>query len=103
MPRLLVGTAVACLVVFNLLVWARGIVRGNRGDLLAGAGLLLLLAVGRFHLVGESGACSDVGVLFLLFGLTTLAAGRFARPARRDTDAVAALCIVLGLCGLVML
>jgi hypothetical protein len=52
---------------------------------------------------GHSGVFSQIGGLFLLFGIATLVAGSFAKPdcpiKRKDRIALAVLFIILGLFG----
>jgi hypothetical protein len=82
-----------------LFFWARGIVRGNKGDMAAGLILLFLISFGALVVSGDF----PIAGSFLLFGITTLIAGSFAKPdcalKRRDRIAIAILFITLGILG----
>ena len=104
-----IGFAAAQIVlaVLSLFFWARGIVRGDRDDLLVGVVLLVVVSCATTIAAGHSGVFSQIGGLYFLFGIATYVAGFFARPdgpvKPRDRSALGCLFIVVGMLGLLML
>lgn len=70
-----------CLVVLLAsFVWARGIVRGRKDDLLAGLAIAAVLSGTLLATSLSTGVFADIGAIAAWFGLVTLAASSFAKP-----------------------
>ena len=69
----------------------------------AGFALLLFFSFGAMRMTGSSAVFSQIGGLFIAFGVTTLIASSYAKPdcplKRQDRLAIGMLFIVLGIAG----
>jgi hypothetical protein len=87
-------------LVMSFYFWIRGIVRGNKGDLIAGVILLFVISFGAI-VIDHFGVRSVVGALLFLFGVATLVSGSFAKPdcpiKRKDRIIMATMFIVVGI------
>jgi len=102
--------AVATIIVLpliSLFFWLRGILRANLSDLVAGLAILLVVSAGVLFVVGQSGAFNYVGCVLIVFGVATYVVSRFVKDTalfkRRELILSAALFVVVGLCGLIVI
>lgn len=88
--------------------WVRGIGRGNKSDLMAGAIILAfiafaLIAVAR-GIVGWEGAFTIAGLFLVIFGIAALLAESIAKPdcplRRKHRILIGVLLIALGILGM---
>jgi hypothetical protein len=95
------------LPVVSLFFWVRGIVRANKGDLMAGLGILLGTCSAILLIVPSSAAFTDVGCILIVYGAGTYVASCFARDnrlfKRRELVVSAVLFVVVGFCGLIII
>ena len=64
----------------SVFFWGRGLIRGNAGDVYAGAGTLAATCIVAFLAAGHSGVFGLVGLLVGGFGLASLVLSLFAGP-----------------------
>ena len=83
----------------SVFFWGRGLIRGNAGDLYAGAGTLAATCMITLYTAGHSGVFSFIGLLVGGFGLTSLVLSLFASdkcPLDRSSRIVIGLGCLLG-------
>lgn len=102
------AVAILCLaVLLASFVWARGIVRGRKDDLLAGLAIAAVLSGILLATSLSTGVFADIGAIAAWFGLVTLAASSFAKPNcplnRGERAALGVGFIIVGLALSVML
>lgn len=95
------------LPVISLFFWIRGLIRTSIGDIVAGLGILLATCTAILLIMDSSAAFNNVGGILIVYGVSTYVASRFVKDTplfkRRELILSAALFVVVGLCGLVII
>ena len=88
-------------VAASFAFWGRGIIRGRKGDIVAGLAIFVFICVLLLAGSGTSAVFELVGLLLMLFGVVTLITGCFAKPdcplPRPHRIALGFAAIILGL------
>ena len=70
------------LPVVSLFFWLRGILRANKGDLVAGLVILLAICSAILLIAPSSAAFNNVGCILIVYGAGTYVTSHFAKDNR---------------------